>query len=202
MKSIYIIFLTFFIASFSGVAQRFSLSTGLTYIQQYPDGPNILNYPLPNAEGKVSFSFVNAECFKMCLGIGIATHNFGLKVAHGKTNQAYFRAEPFLSISVIGCLPEINNIPLHSIYIGARGGFYNQWNFNPSWQTGIISKAYGKIRIYAQFSKLLVYSFPSDYLFKFDYIENYYPLGNERWSITAGIYLKLRKQITSPELSA
>ncbi len=194
MKSFYIILLTIFIASFSGVAQRFSLSTGLAYIQQYPDGPHILNYPLPNAEGKVSFSFVNAECFKMCLGIGVATHNFGLKKVNADFERTYFRAEPFLSLSVIGCLPETNNTPLQCIYIGARGGVYNQWNFNPSWQTGIISKAYGKIRIYAQFSKLLVYSFPSNYLFKFDYIENYYPLGNERWSITAGIILNICKQ--------
>jgi hypothetical protein len=40
----------------------------------------------------------------------------------------------------------------------------------------------------------LYYSIPNNNYLLFDFIENYYPLGNERWSITAGVQLGFEKK--------
>ncbi|HBG71980.1 MAG: hypothetical protein A2W93_05350 [Bacteroidetes bacterium GWF2_43_63] len=175
-------------------AQKLSYSCGFSYIFQYPNGPNISNNALPNAEGKISYSFINAEYLKINAGIGVATHNFLLKDISENRTYSYFRAEPFASLSIIGCLSEENNFLVHGIYAGVRAGFFNQWNFNPSWQAGLISKPFGKVRFYMQFSKLLYYSIPDNNYLLFDFKDNYYPLGNERWSITAGVQFGFRKK--------
>jgi len=175
-------------------AQRLSSSLGLLYIQQYPDGSNISNSALPNAEGKISYSFINAEYFKMKADIGVATHNFSLKDISENRTYGYFRAEPFASLSVMGCLHGESSFLVNSVYAGVRAGFFNQWNFNPSWHVGLISKPLGNVRLYAQFSKLLYYSIPNNNYLLFDFIENYYPLGNERWSITAGVQFGFEKK--------
>ncbi|HPF00362.1 MAG TPA: hypothetical protein PKY63_06820 [Bacteroidales bacterium] len=168
-------------------AQRLSSSFGLLYIIQYPDGRNISNSALPNAEGKISYSFFNATHLKMNVGVGVATHNFLLKDISENQTYGYLRAEPFASLSLMGCLSEESDFPIHGIYAGIRAGFFNQWNFNPSWQVGLISKPFGKVQFYAQFSKMLCYSIPDNNYLLFDFTDNYYPLGNERWSITAGV---------------
>jgi hypothetical protein len=169
------------------IAQRFSTSFGMMYIIQYPNGPNISNSALPNVEGKITYSFLNAKYFKMNTGIGVATHNFLLKDISENQTYGYLRAEPYASLSLMGCLSEESDFPIHGIFTGVRAGFFNQWNFNPSWQVGLISKPLGKVRLYAQFSKLLYYSIPDNNFLLFDFTDNYYPLGNERWSITAGV---------------
>jgi len=173
---------------------RISFFAGFSYLNQYPDGSNISNSALPNAEGKISYSFINAEYFKMNAGIGVATHNFSLKDISENKTYGYFRAEPFASLSVMGCLPEESSFPINSVYAGVRAGFFNQWNFNPSWQAGLVSKPFGKIRFYAQFSKLLYYSIPDNNYLIFDFADNFYPLGNERWSITAGVQVGFGKK--------
>ena len=175
-------------------AQKLSYSCGFNYIFQYPDGSNISNSALPNAEGKISYSFINAEYFKMKADIGVATHNFSLKDISENRTYGYFRAEPFASLSVMGCLHGESSFLVNSVYAGVRAGFFNQWNFNPSWHVGLISKPLGNVRLYAQFSKLLYYSIPNNNYLLFDFIENYYPLGNERWSITAGVQFGFEKK--------
>ncbi len=175
-------------------AQRFSVFTGFSYIQQYPNGPNISNSALPNAEAEISYTFINANHCKMNVGMGVATHNFSLKDISENKRYSYLRAEHFASLSLMGCLSEENDFPIHGLFAGVRGGFFNQWNFNPSWQVGLLSRPFGKIKFYAQFSKLLYYSIPDNNYLLFDFEDNYYPLGNERWSITAGVQFGLGKK--------
>lgn len=177
----------------SSNAQKLSLSAGYNHAVQYPNGPNISNSALPNAEAKIFYSFINTMHFKMNAGIGVATHNFLLKDISENRTYSYLRAEPFASLSIIGCLSEESNFPVYAIYAGVRAGFFNQWNFNPSWQAGLISKPLGKVRLYTQFSKLLYYSVPYN-SFLFNFKDNYYPLGNERWSITAGVQFGFGKK--------
>jgi len=171
----------------SGFSQNTHYSIGISYIQQYPDGPYISNSALPNAEANISYSFINATHFKMNSGMGITTHNFSLKDISENMTYSYFRVEPFASLSISGCLSKESTFPVHRIYAGVRAGFFNQWNFNPSWHVGLISKTFGKVQFYAQFSKLLYYSIPDNNYLLFDFTDNFYPLGNERWSITAGV---------------
>ena len=177
------------------IAQRLSTSFGISYIQQYPDGSNISNSALPNAEANISYSFINATHFKMNSGMGITTHNFSLKDISENKTYSYFRVEPFASLSISGCLSKESTFPVNRIYAGVRAGFFNQWNFNPSWQVGLISKPFGKVRLYAQFSKMLYYSIPDNNYLLFDFTDNFYPLGNERWSITAGVQFGIGRKM-------
>ncbi|MGD9494466.1 MAG: hypothetical protein AB7V36_14065 [Bacteroidales bacterium] len=186
MKS-YLFFIVSLCLFLNSNAQKLSLSAGYNHTVQYPNGTNISNNALPNVEGKTTYSFLNTKYFKMNVGMGVATHNFLLKDISENQTYGYLRAEPFASLSLMGCLSEESDFPIHGIYAGIRAGFFNQWNFNPSWQVGLISKPFGKVRLYAQFSKLLYYSIPDNNFLLFDFTDNYYPLGNERWSITAGV---------------
>ena len=191
MKPVFIIIIALFCIVFTAGAQRFSAHTGFSYIQQYPDGPNIRNNFFPNFEGNISYAFVNTKYVKVNTGLGVATHNFGLHDISGNRNYYYLRLEPFGLLSVQGNLSEENNFIVHGFYAGFKAGFYNQWCFNPSWQAGLVSKQFGKFSYYLQFSQLFYYKIPDNNFLLFDYTDNYYPLGNERWSISAGVVWKV-----------
>lgn len=189
-KMLSIIYSTLLCSAFTVNAQNFFANTGFSYIQQYPDGPNIRNNFFPNVEGNVSYAFVNAKYLKVSTGLGLATHNFGLHDVEDDRTYNYLRLEPYGQLSVQGNLSEENSFLVHGLYARFKAGFYNQWCFNPSWQAGIVSKPFGKFSYYLQFSKLFYYKIPDNNFLLFDYTNNYYPLGNERWSITAGVVWK------------
>ena len=187
MKLSFIFIIALFCSALMSNAQHFSANTGFTYIQQYPDGSNIRNNFFPNMEGGASFAFVNAKFLKVSTGLGVTTHNFGLHDVENDRTYNYLRLEPYGQLSVQGNLSEENTFVVHGIYARFKAGFYNQWCFNPSWQAGLVSKSFGKFSYYVQFTKLFYYKIPDNNFLLFDYTNNYYPLGNERWSITAGV---------------
>ena len=177
-----------------GQLSPFMVRVGSTYTQSFPDGRHIKNYQLTNIDANISLALINKEHFKLIVCLGAASHNFGLKDISEDKFYTYFRIEEYSNLTTQFELSETNIFPIRGFYLSIRAGLYNQWCFIPSWQMGLLSKPYRKMQFFVQFNDMFYYKVPDDNYLLFDFTDNFYPLGNERWSITAGVVFKLGKK--------
>ena len=181
------------LALFSQNESRFSFNTGITYNQQYPNGTYIGNYWLPNIEAGLQYRILASHLLGMKPEIGISTHNFGLTRYSDDYTKTYFRFAPYAGFNLLADFDKDDEGRVfQSFWCGTRLEFYNRFSSNAFFNAGL-GFHIGKYDLYLKWSKSLFYTFPDQDLWAkpVDMDDYYYPLGNERWSITAGVVWKV-----------
>ncbi len=194
-NAISIIFLMLSLGLYSQNRSCYSF-TGVTYNQQYPNGSYIKNLYIPNIETGVEYRINQNHVFGIMPDAGLSTHNFGLTRYSDNYSKIYLRVAPFAGLNILADFDKNNeNKLLKSIWFGPRLAFFNRFCPNAFFNAGVNFHLCNH-NFYIKWSTPLFYCFPDQNLWAkpVDMDDNYYPLGNERWSITAGVQFGLGKK--------
>ncbi len=172
---------------------KLECALGVSYNNQYPNGTYIGNYWLPNIEAGLQYRILASHFFGIKPEIGITTHNFGLTRYSDDYTKAYFRFAPYTGFNLLADFDKNDEGRVfQSFWCGTRLEFYNRFSPNAFFNAGL-GFYIGKYDLYLKWSKSLFYTFPDQDLWAkpVDMDDYYYPLGNERWSISAGVVWKV-----------
>ena len=175
---------------------KLEFASGIRYNQQYPNGTYIRNLYIPNIETGVGFRINRNQVFGIMPELGLSTHNFGLTRYSDNYSKVYLRVAPYAGLKILADFDKNDeNKLLQSLWLGSRLAFYNRFSPNAFFDAGI-SICLWNIDFYLKWSTPLFYSFPDQDLWAkpVDMDDYYYPLGNERWSITAGVQFGIGKK--------
>jgi len=169
---------------------------GASYNQQYPNGTYIKNYHVPNIEVGVGFRINRSHVFGLMPDVGLSTHNFGLTRNSDNYSKIYLRVAPYAGLKALVYFDKNKEGKLFQIgWVGSRLAFYNRFSPNAFFDAGI-SVCLWNHDFYLKWSTPLFYCFPDQNLWAkpVDMDNYFYPLGNERWSITAGVQFDFGKK--------
>ena len=173
----------------SAQSDRVFGSFGLSYNQLYPNGTYIKNLYIPNIETGVEYRICKDHFFGISPEAGLSTHNFGLTRYSDNYSKTYLRMAPYAGLKILADFDKNNEGKIfQSVWLGSRLAFYNCFSPNAFFNAGI-NFSLLKNNFYLKWSTPLFYSFPDQDLWAkpVDMDDYFYPLGNERWSITAGV---------------
>jgi len=197
MKKIIILFISLMpFVLCSQNESRFKWKLGFTYNQQYPNGTYIKNLYVPNIETGVEYRICKDHFFGLCPEAGLSTHNFGLTRYSDKYSKVYLRVAPYAGLKLLADFDKNNEGKIfQSVWVGSRMTFFNRFSPNAFFDAGISFYLWNH-NFYMKWSTPLFYCFPDQDLWAkpVDMDDYYYPLGNERWSITAGVQLGFEKK--------
>lgn len=180
----------------SAQSERVFGSFGLSYNQLYPNGTYIKNLYIPNIEAGVKYRIYKDHFIGICPEAGLSTHNFGLTRYSHDYSKIYLRMAPSAGLKILADFDKNNEGKIfQSVWVGSRLAFYNRFSPNAFFDAGI-SICLWNHDFYLKWSTPLFYCYPDQDLWAkpVDMDDYYYPLGNERWSITAGVQFDLGRK--------
>lgn len=177
-------------------SDKYAFNCGVFYNQQYPNGTYIKNLYIPNIETGVEYRICKDHFFGISPEAGLSTHNFGLTRYSDDYSKIYLRMAPYAGLKILADFDKNNEgKTFQSVWVGSRLAFYNCFSPNAFFNAGI-NFSLLKNNFYLKWSTPLFYSFPDQDLWAkpVDMDDYFYPLGNERWSITAGVRFGIGKK--------
>ncbi len=198
MKALFmtLLLVAFFSGQLKSQNESFSVNAGLLYSVQFPNGNYIKNFYIPNIEGGVQYRILKSHFFGLKPEMGFSTHNFGLTRFSDHYTKLYLRLAPYVGLNLLADFDKGGDGRIfQSLWCGARLEFYNRFSPNAFFNAGL-NLSLLKNNFYVKWSTPLFYSFPDQNLWAkpVDMDDYFYPLGNERWSITAGVQINLQKK--------